>query len=90
MTLPVSPAQTAPVFESVALSPDGKRLAVAMDDALPRWSIQIWDTASAKVVLELGGHTGVVSGLRFAPDGQRLYSASVDGLVLGWDISDKR
>jgi RNA polymerase sigma factor (sigma-70 family) len=52
----------------VALSPDGKLLAVGAS------SIRLWDAAAGKPLREWRGHSGQVRRLAFAPDGKALAS----------------
>lgn len=51
--------------------------------------IRIWDPYNGKLLLELTDHTKPVTDLAFAPDGSlRLSSASRDGTIKVWDMSD--
>ncbi len=68
---------------SVALSPDGQRLASASDDQ----TVKVWDAATGQESLTLKGHTGRVESVAFSPDGQRLASASGDQTVKVWDAA---
>lgn len=71
---------------SVALSPDGCRLAGGIEDS----SIKVWNlgTGSPPVVLSslLFGHAGWVNALAFTPDGQLLVSGSGDRTVKIWNL----
>jgi serine/threonine protein kinase len=59
---------------TLALSPDGKRVAAAGgQDPLP--PIHLWDRASGKVRDLLHGHRNFLRSLHFSPDGSRLLSA---------------
>jgi WD40 repeat protein/serine/threonine protein kinase len=67
--------------ESVAFSPDGKRLASAgsyfdgrigrQDRRMPG-EVKVWDAVSGEVVLSLKRRTGYVTAVAFSPDGERL------------------
>lgn len=63
-------------FTSVALSPDGRRLAAGAGDG----RITIWDLASHQEVATLEGHPESVMQLAFTPEGDHLVSASKDQL----------
>lgn len=66
---------------SVAFSPDSRRLASAGSDR----TVRIWDTETGVELSTLRGHTQFVVGVVFSPDGKRLVSAGEDGTLRGWD-----
>jgi WD40 repeat protein len=74
--------QTANV-NSVAFSPDGKRLASASDGTWDRTKkayvggeVKVWDAQTGQELLSLKGHTGAVGSVAFSPDGKRLAGGS--------------
>jgi WD40 repeat protein/serine/threonine protein kinase len=83
--------------EAVAYSPDGKLIASA-GGGNPFWSTQgldsirpgqviLWDAASGKRLRTLEGHKHRALGVAFSPDGQRLATACLDGMVRIWNVS---
>jgi eukaryotic-like serine/threonine-protein kinase len=73
---------TGPVA-SVAVSPDGKRIASGSHDQ----TVKLWDVATGQVRLTLTGHAGAVMSVAYSPDGKRIASCSDDQTVKLWDAA---
>ncbi|MFO0964591.1 MAG: sigma-70 family RNA polymerase sigma factor [Gemmataceae bacterium] len=71
---------------ALAFSPDGKRVASG-NAAAAVLSVIIWDSATGRQDLALGGFGGMITGLAFSPDGKRLVSASGDRKLKLWDTA---
>src|SRR5262249_30617564 len=74
-------------FNSMAVSPDGKRLATAslrFEGMNPFHEVQVVDLHTGKVLLTLKGHASQINSVAFSPDGKRL--ASAGGEVKVWDL----
>src|SRR5205823_2361922 len=71
----------APGATSVALSPDGKRLAIAGRD------LAVWNVATLERVLTVPKLQDRLTGVVFSPDGQRLAACGRGGLVRIWDAA---
>ncbi|MEU7054562.1 hypothetical protein [Streptomyces sp. NPDC046197] len=76
--------------DALALSPDGRTLAVDYDDR----TVQLLDITDPARPKRLGkpltGHTGYVNSLAYSPDGHTLASGSADGTVRLWNVTDPR
>ena len=66
----------------LALSPDGRALAVHMADE----SVSVRSALSGRVLITLKGHAGPITTLRFSPDSRSVMTGSNDGTAKVWDL----
>lgn len=71
-------------IRSLAFTPDGTILATAGGNASD-FAVRLWDMASGQFIGALDGHTGIVWGVAFSPDGSMLASVSSDHTAKIWD-----
>lgn len=71
---------------TAALSPDGQTIAWSLQDN----TIQLVRLSDQKILANLSGHPDPVYHLQFSPAGDKLFSASHDGMVRIWDLSGKQ
>ena len=68
---------------SVAYSPDGRRLASGSGK-----TVRIWDAETGAELAVLRGHEDDVTSVAYSPDGRRLASGSSDNTVRVWDVEN--
>jgi WD40 repeat protein len=67
---------------SIALSSDGAKLAIASQDE----NLRIWDAESGALLNTLAGHTASFTSVDFSRDGTRVAVGSTDNSAAIWDI----
>jgi WD40 repeat protein len=74
----------------VACSPDGRLAAISNDFSSHNFAIAIWDPVTRRQSGPLTGHSWSITMLAFSPDPSRprLASASADGTVRIWDVTN--
>jgi eukaryotic-like serine/threonine-protein kinase len=78
--------QVSKSINSVAVSPDGTRIAVGGSDR----KVKVWETATGREIVTLPGHTNEVLSVAFSPDGKRVASGGADRTVRVWDADTGR
>jgi WD40 repeat protein len=73
-------------FQDLAISPDGKQVAVASTN----WLVHIWDAATANPIGTPLLHEARIRAIAFSPDGKLLASGSNDRTVRLWDTATGR
>ena len=73
-------ARTGPVW-SVAFSPDGNSLAMAVNDG----SVQLWNARTGALMSTIPAHKGIVWSVAYDRDGSQIATAGDDGWVKLWD-----
>jgi NB-ARC domain/WD domain, G-beta repeat len=68
--------------DSVAVSPDGRRIASGSSDH----TVAVWDLESGARIHRLEGHQDWVDSVAVSPDGRRIASGSWDQTVAVWDL----
>ncbi|HEY7124608.1 MAG TPA: WD40 repeat domain-containing protein [Ktedonobacterales bacterium] len=82
----------------IAWSPDGSEIAGAMETAAyptasnpnfgpTRYSVQLWDAATGKLLLTYGKHSNQIKSLAWSPDSKLIASASSDQTVQVWEAA---
>ena len=61
----------------IAVSPDGQTVLSSSADH----TLILWDTGTGAEVQRLTGHTAAVTTVVFSPDGSKLYTAGLDGVM---------
>ena len=72
-------------LRTVALSPDGRRMAGATD----RGRVEVWENGSVRVLNNGGAGNDGPYALRFDADGKRLLATMKSGLVV-WDVASEK
>ena len=81
-------------YRSMALSPDGKTVALDTGGFLVPpggKAVQLWDVATGRELFnEYQGYDGAISNLAYSPDGRTLFSGGENGQVIFWDMSTNK
>ena len=71
---------------SVAFSPDSS--VIASGGGFLDQTVRLWDVKTGEQKQVFTGHTDMVADVAFSPDGKVLASASWDGTMLLWKVTD--
>jgi eukaryotic-like serine/threonine-protein kinase len=80
------------LINSLTWTPDGRRLAAVSakdEDGSPGWGLTVWDTTSGERVLRKE-HVSDLWSVASSPDGTRLATGGMEGIVRMFDAADGR
>jgi WD40 repeat protein len=81
------------VVSCLAYSPDSRTLAVGLGQSIvtgaSKQQITLYDSTTGEELATLSGHSGAITALAFAPEGQALVTASVDGTARKWQLESR-
>jgi len=69
-------------INSMALTPDGKRLVTGGEDKV----VRVWDVGTGKEVTHYPGHTAAITAVAVSSDGRRALSGQTDGNIRYWGL----
>jgi WD40 repeat protein/class 3 adenylate cyclase len=72
--------------QNMAFSPRSDTVVATYDNGV----VTVWDPKTAKVAETLKGHEDRALGVAFSADGRTLFTASLDGAILEWDLGLER
>lgn len=77
-------------FRTVAISPDGTRIAAGGDGNVyaRQFPIKVWDLSKNQAETTLHGHAAPLAVLAFSPDGKTLLSGDKDGDLRQWNTTN--
>lgn len=76
------------IVHSLAFTPDGTVLAAAGGNTQD-FAVHLWDVVNNRTLGNLDGHTKIIWGVAFSPDGKLLASVSADQTAKIWDWQNK-
>jgi WD40 repeat protein/tRNA A-37 threonylcarbamoyl transferase component Bud32 len=86
--------QRSNAFTSVAFSPDGRQIAIAISGFVtgdmaksPEHFVSIWNLAERGNPIRLEGHRDFITHVAFSPDGKQVVTSSFDEMVRVWDVA---
>jgi WD40 repeat protein len=85
LTLPSSARPVPRPVLSVAVTPDGRRLAGGSSAGNKEGAVTVWDGDTGRERFASAAHAGVVRGLAISADGKRVVSGGWDRTVKVWD-----
>jgi WD40 repeat protein len=74
----------------MALSPDGKVMAVSGHGGPKLTAVTLLDATTGKDIAVLNGHTQHITAADFSPDGKKLATGSADNTIDVWDVATQR
>ena len=77
-------------IQSLAFSPDGKKLAVAGGSPARLGEIQVWDVAKRKLLLSVPMTYDTLYGVSWSPDGTRIAFGCADNSVRAIDAKKRQ